>query len=158
MPEATKIRETQKARLIRKRKERGRCYRCGKRPPEGRVQICRRCSVEWNKRRSLHKDRYNAVHRASRQRIKREAFEVYGGRRCACCGESHEEFLTIDHIQGGGGFHRSKQDMEMYRGNEFYRWLKKNGYPAGYQVLCMNCNLAKRTESVCPHKNENARD
>jgi hypothetical protein len=152
MPEATRIKETQKARLIRLRKERGLCYRCGKRPPEGGVQICGRCSVEWNKRRALHKEQYNAVHRASRQRIKREVFEAYGGARCVCCGESHEEFLTIDHIHGGGGLHRSKPDMANYIGDEFYRLLKKKGYPPGYQVRCMNCNFAKRGGSVCPHK------
>lgn len=143
---------SQKARLIRQRKEQGLCYRCGKRPSEGGFQICKQCSAEWNQRRALHKAPYNAVHRATRRRIKLEVFEAYGGKRCACCGESHEEFLTIDHIEGGGARHRRDAETSMYRGSDFYWLLKKHGYPDGYQVLCMNCNLAKRNESACPHK------
>jgi hypothetical protein len=152
MPDRVTQAETQKARLIRRRKERDLCYRCGKRPPEGGFQICNACSVEWRKRRLLHKDRYNSVHRASRKRVKREAFEAYGGPHCVCCSQSHEEFLTIDHIRGGGNSHRRQLEMEMHRGNEFYQWLKKNDYPQGYQVLCMNCNLAKRESLSCPHQ------
>jgi hypothetical protein len=29
----------------------------------------------------------------------------------------------------------------------------RNGFPPGYQVLCMNCNHGKRMNNgVCPHK------
>jgi len=30
-------------------------------------------------------------------------------------------------------------------------WLRKYNYPKGFQVLCHNCNMAKRF-GVCPHK------
>ncbi len=151
MPKPARI-ETQKARLIRRRKERGMCYRCGKRPPMSDVGICKQCSVKWNARRLLHKTRYNAVHRNTRERVRREVFEAYGGCHCACCGESHIEFMSIDHIEGWGAAHRSQHDMAMRGGSEFYRWLQKNGYPRGYQVLCMNCNIAKRQSDSCPHR------
>jgi len=34
---------------------------------------------------------------------------------------------------------------------KMYRWLKKQGYPKGYQVLCFNCNFASAW-GVCPHQ------
>ncbi len=60
--------------------------------------------------------------------------------KCACCGESHFEFLTIDHINGGGNQH-----MKSLRkiGTNLYRWLVNNDFPEGYQVLCWNCNCSK---------------
>lgn len=149
MPEAA-FKETPKARLIRLRKERGLCYRCGKRPPEGGVQICKQCSVKWRERRRLYKARYNSAHRGKRLQLKREAFDAYGGSHCACCGESHHEFLALDHIEGGGAAHR--RELRRVRGSAFYEWLKKEGFPRGYQVLCHNCNLAKKDAGICPHR------
>jgi predicted Holliday junction resolvase-like endonuclease len=69
--------------------------------------------------------------------------------KCACCGETIIEFLTIDHIKGGGNKHKKSLNLSM--GYSFYYWLVKNGYPEGYQVLCMNCNWGKRNSGVCPH-------
>jgi hypothetical protein len=34
-----------------------------------------------------------------------------------------------------------------FAGYGFYTWLKKNGFPEGLQVLCMNCNWVKRVEN-----------
>jgi len=28
-------------------------------------------------------------------------------------------------------------------GTSLYSWLRTNGYPPGYQVLCITCNMAK---------------
>jgi len=66
---------------------------------------------------------------------------------CRCCGESEIKFLSIDHIHGGGSEHR-----EEIRGASMYRWLKRHGYPEGYQVLCHNCNQAKGFYGICPHQ------
>ena len=43
----------------------------------------------------------------TRQRLRLEILIHYGGPvpKCACCGESHIEFLSIDHIGGGGKKH-----------------------------------------------------
>lgn len=62
----------------------------------------------------------------------------YGGNppKCVCCGENHVEFLTIDHIAGNGTKERKQH-------KNFIHWLKKMGFPEGYQVLCSNCNMAK---------------
>jgi len=84
--------------------------------------------------------------RVHQQKIKAEVIGHYGC-ACACCGENRLVFLVIDHVNGGGEKQRSKVGW----GTQFYRWLRKNNYPDGYQVLCHNCNFAKRM-GVCPHK------
>ena len=34
-----------------------------------------------------------------------------------------------------------------------YKWLRKNGFPPGFQVLCMNCQHGKRMcRGICPHQ------
>lgn len=39
-------------------------------------------------------------------------------------------------------------------GTSFYYYLKKLGFPQdGYQVLCYNCNLAKKNNAFCPCRN-----
>ena len=67
---------------------------------------------------------------------------------CACCGEDfHEIFLSIDHIRA-----RAKTKLHRYDEQISYRELIQNGFPKGYQVLCINCNLAKGTAEKCPHQ------
>ena len=61
--------------------------------------------------------------------------------RCTYCGEANHRFLTIDHIAGDGAAHR--RDFNLKGGIVFYKWLEKNSYPDGFQVLCMNCNYKK---------------
>lgn len=65
---------------------------------------------------------------------------------CECCGESHWEFLTIDHIYGNG----SKHKREIKRRN-IYPWLIKNNFPEGFRVLCFNCNCSLGFYGKCPH-------
>jgi hypothetical protein len=92
------------------------------------------------------------------------ALQAYGGEhpRCACpgCKEDRMEFLAIDHIDGGGGIHRRAMVAQQSKGKKarrdqspgggtFFRWLRQNGYPPGYRVLCHNCNMA-RGNSPCP--------
>src|SRR5262245_47553294 len=54
-----------------------------------------------NRSRSSLKNRRN--HRAQRL-----ACFAHYGTECACCGETHIEFLGIDHINGGGHKHRKE--------------------------------------------------
>lgn len=70
--------------------------------------------------------------------------------RCACCGETEVRFLTIDHINGDGSEHR--KTSKCGTGSVFYRWLKREGMPEGYQVLCYNCNNARAWHGKCPHQ------
>ncbi len=82
-------------------------------------------------------------------RVRHEAIMAYGGYRCACCGADEALFLTIDHVNNDGSRHR----RQVGASKELFRWLKKNGYPEGFQVLCSNCNQGRyRNGGVCPHK------
>jgi hypothetical protein len=60
--------------------------------------------------------------------------------------------LSIDHINGKGAEHlRSIGSISCkgrgLGGTQFYRWLQRNNYPRGFQVLCMNCQWIKRNEN-----------
>lgn len=82
-------------------------------------------------------------------KIKEETMRQYGGPVCTCCGEEEVKFLSLDHINGGGNRHRKQTGCGS--GRVFYRWLKKHGYPPGFQVLCFNCNMSKGFYGECPH-------
>lgn len=83
-------------------------------------------------------------------RLRQEMLNAYG-RACACCGETLEPFLTLEHVNGDGAIHR----LRVGGGANSYRDLKKRGWPKkGFTVLCMNCNWAKRKTGVCPHQNK----
>ena len=68
---------------------------------------------------------------------------------CACCGITDIYFLQIDHINGGGAKHREELGEG---GDRLVRWLKKNNYPTGFQVLCANCNWSKSSHGQCAHE------
>lgn len=78
--------------------------------------------------------------------IKRNIFDHYG-RKCVCCGEDNWEFLTIDHINGGGTKHRK----QLGGGTSFFKWLRDNNYPKEFRVLCINCNFSMGRFGYCPH-------
>lgn len=82
---------------------------------------------------------------ATRAKTKAAAFDHYGN-VYACCGESGEPFLTIDHIVPKGAKKSSTERKTLYL------WLKQQGYPEGFQTLCWNCNMAKRDNECCPHQ------
>ena len=81
-----------------------------------------------------------------RKLIKADVLTHYSNGKLACiqCGESRVACLSIDHIDGQGYKHRTKEDTG---GGAFYRLLKKQGYPKGYQTLCMNCQFVKKSEN-----------
>lgn len=106
--------------------------------------------------RNATQKRYDESHREERKEyhtryvraIKQTVLDHYGN-RCACCNETLYEFLTIDHINGGGCEHRKKIHSNIYK------WLIDNNYPEGFQVLCMNCNFSRGKYGYCPHKRTN---
>lgn len=65
-----------------------------------------------------------------------------GTMKCSFCGIDDIRVLSIDHVNGKGAAHRKK--IKRSSGSAFYHWLVVNGYPLGYQVLCMNCQWIKR--------------
>jgi hypothetical protein len=88
-----------------------------------------------------------------RDSLRLETIKAYGG-QCTCCGETELCFLTIDHIEARGRQHRDKVLGKRKPSSAFYQWLKTSNWPGGYQVLCYNCNCAKRTSGSCPGKHE----
>lgn len=136
----------------------GLCIECSQPAPDG--PLCSACREVHRLRHHDNKVEYNRKARERRQRLKMDVFNAYGGPRCACCGEDHAEFLTIDHIDQNGAQHRRSLQSELawapVRGSmcgaTFYLWLKKNNYPSGFRVLCFNCNFAIGHFGKCPHQ------
>jgi len=118
-------------------------YRRKVRDPERVLEIGRRAGAKW---RAAHPTELAERLREYRRKLVDETMAAYGGAICRCCGEETSEFLSIDHING-----RSK-DEPRRTGVKLYCWLRQNGWPTGYQVLCHNCNQAKGTYGTCPHQ------
>jgi hypothetical protein len=117
-------------------------YKCWKSEKAGREYHAR-----WNRE---NREKRNAITRRWYVNIKKKVFEHYGN-QCACCGETRFEFLSIDHINGGGRKHREQLGSQG-RGSRFYRWLVKNDFPGGYRTLCYNCNCSYGFFGYCPHE------
>lgn len=109
-------------------------------------ECCREIAREDYRR---HRNARIAGVQKSIRKVKQEVFSAYGG-RCQCCGEEELTFLAIDHIDGGGNKHR-EEEFKGFGGAHFYRWLRRQGYPPGYRVLCHNCNWATAW-GTCPHQ------
>ena len=106
-------------------------------------------SRRWRKEHPAEVRANNAKYR---REIKAAAFRAYGGALCVCCGETETAFLSIDHINGGGNKHRRAIMAGKAGGGQLYYWLKKNHYPLGFRVLCLNCNFAIGHFGLCPHQ------
>ena len=112
--------------------------------------------AQWAAMTPEQKDEFRRVQaqktRARYYRDRDAAYAAYGGRRCNCCGETQPMFLSIDHV------HNNRRQMEEQglHGKDaqtFYRYLRRTGYPSGFQVLCMNCQVGKhKNKGVCPHQ------
>lgn len=107
-------------------------------------------SVEYISGKRKQKKEY---HQAYTKKMKLEIFGAYCGKtiECACCGEKELDFLSVDHINGGGNKHRKEVNS---KGNSLYRWIINNKFPPMFQILCYNCNFAKdhTIDKKCPHK------
>jgi hypothetical protein len=112
----------------------------------GKIKSRPEYRLRWEQ---AHREEIRARTSARRQARRREALAAYGG-KCACCGEVRHEFLSIDHINGGGSKHR--KSLRPADRREFYRYLKQLRYPPEYQVLCHNCNQARGLYGYCPHQ------
>lgn len=94
--------------------------------------------------------------KTARIRLRTQVIQAYGG-KCACCGEVNEIFLAIDHINNDGAAERKRLYGRQAGSSStrFYRLLRRQQYPNGYQVLCWNCNWAKH-RGGCPHKTQSS--
>lgn len=85
------------------------------------------------------------------EKLRDAIWDIYGGPICKCCGETEKRFLSLDHADNNGADHRRREKIGS--GFALYYWLKRKGYPPGFQVLCMQCNFAKgKCRGICPHK------
>ena len=80
------------------------------------------CNRRWRKN---HPDETNRISREGQRRARLEALTHYSGGtpRCACCGETHVEFLAIDHI--------GAEETAIARQSEWVR-AKEEALPSGY--------------------------
>lgn len=102
------------------------CVKCG----EGRTRLWTR---RWNRKN------------------REEAIAHYGG-KCVCCGESRFEFLAINHKGPRGTGNKQRKSGKHKPGNGFIKWLKRNGWPKDFDILCHNCNQAMGFYGYCPHQ------
>lgn len=108
---------------------------------------------DYNRRwAAAHPDRVKANSRAVKLRLKLEMVAALGGGGCACCGETEIEFLTLDHIGGGGNQHRKELGLA---GSDVWRVARREGWPREkYRCLCFNCNSVYWLRGNCPHQRE----
>ena len=86
------------------------------------------------------------------RKIKLSYIKGYGG-RCYCCGESQEEFVTMEHAKEDRGSHsrRLKAEGKPFNARGMMQDAILLNFPDTYQLLCMNCNFAQKNGSPCPH-------
>ena len=118
---------------------------------------CKRCKVLWShtnaKRiseifRNFYKRNRDAVldRNISRAKIlKTEVLSYYGKseRLCCCwfrCTVCDVDMLSLDHKNNDGARHRKETGL---KGSPLYAFLKRSGYPKGFQTLCFNHQMKK---------------
>jgi hypothetical protein len=100
---------------------------------------------EVRERQRLYRLANRSYWREGYRRERATVLAAYGG-MCACCGETSQAFLCIDHVLNDGGEERR---TEWASGAGLYRKLIKCGFPTDrYQLLCYNCNCAKQHDPV----------
>lgn len=82
-----------------------------------------------------------------KEELKFSVLVAYGGgiHKCEVCGESRLNRLTIDMIDGLGYCNQEQEEA-------LYSLLDENVYPDGFQVLCRNCQYAKRHTNSKRHQ------
>lgn len=137
----------------RKRLLQGLCRDCGLVPFTSGRFTCDTCAKKASER---VKERYALL------RIEVLTKLCGGTPYCQCpgCNIKIIDFLNIDHIRGDGAEHRHelgvrRQHGQRIGGRAIIYWLRENNYPKGFQVLCANCNTAKRQNKYCSRQGKN---
>lgn len=101
--------------------------------------------LEW---KHDHRDEYNSIKCQQYTNRRLKFISMYGG-KCACCGETTMEFLSLDHIDPKTKLRANgkKENTPMALGRAI-----KEYRPNEFQILCHNCNQAKGYYGVCPHQ------
>lgn len=149
MPKASENEKAKMRERYRALKMAGLCPQCGQERQNPERALCTKCNahrVAWHEK---YRTKSTQLSAARRTKIREEVYKGYGG-VCSCCSEHRKEFLTIDHINGGG-----REDRKKFRNSvSFYNWIIKNNFPIHLRLLCMNCNLSYGLYGYCPHQKE----
>jgi hypothetical protein len=109
------------------------------------AEKARRYNREWSKKHpgKVWKSLYSW-----KMRTKTEVLAHYsdGTLSCIKCGYTDIRALSLDHINDNGAEERRTNKVAKTGGTSFYHWLKRQGYPEGYQTLCMNCQNIKKSD------------
>lgn len=131
----------------------GLCF-CGAKPKPGRamcVYHTKEKRQQYKKHRLSILDAISLRNRKKSRDARLKVIEAYGS-KCKCCGETLKEFLTVDHIKGGGRQHGKQLRAE---NTTITEWLIKNGFPQDdFRLLCMSCNYSYGRYGYCPHNTE----
>ena len=118
------------------------CKKCNEEKPIGEFYVRKQGRMSSYTCKSCIMKRITERSRQARIKV----VDHYGG-KCACCGETHKEFLAIDHINGGGNKHRKENKI-----HSLHKWLIRHNYPSGFRILCNNCNFSLGAFGYCPHQ------
>ena len=145
-----------------RRRAAGQCTGCGREKELSRIDLlrCGKCSADatiqarkWHKKNPEHSRR---TQREIKERLRDSVLLLYGN-CCACCGETYQKFLTMDHVNNDGNKHKQASGLR-YGGSALHYYLKIHNYPSGFQILCWNCNMGKaHNGGICPHITEVAK-
>ncbi len=123
--------------------------------PEGFQVLCSNCNIKKVKVAAAVRGTTGTTSQKKYYRkslsLRKNVFAQYmvGGKiQCACCGESDIDVLCMDHINGDGSEHRKTIGG---KASGMYYWIKRNGYPDSFRILCHNCNQSLGSRGYCPH-------
>ncbi len=127
-------------RFYEKRRRNGLCKRCGSPLSEAKL-FCGAC-----------RQKLSDANSARLQSLRKQVIAGYGN-KCACCGESNYEFLSIDHKEYRACEERKKFGRCLSTTELCHKILREN-FPDMFQILCHNCNMALGIWGYCPHRPE----
>ena len=111
---------------------------------EARRLLAREYSARNRKKLSEQQNKWNRENRL-------KVLIYYGGGELVCirCGFNDLRALSLDHINGRGINSKiaKAKGIRVESSGSLYRRLIREGFPGGFQTLCMNCQWIKRAEN-----------
>jgi len=106
--------------------------------------------------KNKNRDKINKAEREKTIELKTKVMlhYSYGEIHCIHCGETNINFLTIDHINGKKAWKERGGDK---KAEALCRWLIREDFPDGFQVLCWNWNQIKTKKENEIERKKNAK-
>lgn len=118
----------------------------------GLASYCKPCKLECDRAKTAQQKAARAAKdKRYRAALRAEVLIAYGS-KCDCCGEHRQEFLALDHRNGGGTKERRAAAANTSTG--MYRIARNEGFPTRFRLLCHNCNCSLGWYGFCPHEKE----